>query len=353
MKALKIIQLLLLPLSWLYQLILRGRNWLYDTNLLAASTFDIPVIALGNLAFGGTGKTPHTEYLIELLSKNNRVGVLSRGYGRRSSGYFFVNQNPNALLVGDEPLQIHLNYPQAAVGVCENRVLGIPHLLYDAPETNLVLLDDAFQHRPLKAGRYILLTDFNRLYSNDFLFPAGYLREYRAAVKRAHAIIVTKCPADLSISDANEIKEKLGLKPQQKLFFSTLTYGQPLHIIENTPAAEEFEGVVAFAGIANPIPFEKEIRARYKEVGKRWFADHHVIKENEFKDLSERLALLKAEKKAFITTAKDRSKLLSQPLPAYFEALPIYYLPIKVKLLFNEEEELLEWLNEYILTYRD
>lgn len=319
---------------------------------MAPSKFDLPTIVIGNLAFGGTGKTPHTEYLIKLLRDKYKLGVLSRGYGRRTNGYFFADENTNALFIGDEPYQIHLANPDVAVGVCENRVLGIPHLLYDAPETEVVLLDDAFQHRPLQASLNILLTDFNKPYYKDFLVPSGYLREYRAAAKRASIIIVSKCPPDLSEAGADKIRAAIKPLAHQQVYFSCISYGHPVSVFEPKEITSDAQ-VLAFASIAQPAPFLAYLEANYTKVTYKWYADHHILKPREIIDLEERFHLLTGPNNAIITTAKDSSKLVSVDLPESFTKLPIFYLPLTVKLLFNQEQELLQRLEDCIAAVKE
>lgn len=339
---LKVIQLLLLPIAILYELVLRLRNHIYNTKLVAPTQFDIPTICIGNLAFGGTGKTPHIEYLIQLLQHQYKIAVLSRGYGRKTQGYLFAGEESSALLIGDEPFQIFLANPEVAVGVCENRVLGIPNLLFDAPETEIVLLDDAFQHRQLQCGLNILLTDFARPYYNDFLFPSGYLREYRAGAKRADVIIVTKCKPNLSPAEANQIKEAIKPKAYQHVFFSSLSYSEPLPIFGSTQNYNKNTSILAFASVANPTPFYSYLSENFGTVKHKTYADHHLLTDKEIQDLTERFELLEGQNKIIITTAKDRSKLLSIPLPEHFKQLPIFSIDIKPQLLFGAEKEFIE-----------
>lgn len=345
---LKFIQLILLPIAWLYELMLRMRNHIYDSKLVAPTKFDVPTICVGNLAFGGTGKTPHIEYLISKLKSAYQIAVLSRGYGRKTQGYIFAGEATNALLLGDEPFQIFLGNPEVAVGVCENRVIGIPNLLYDAPQTNLILLDDAYQHRQLECGLNILLTDFERPYYKDFLFPSGYLREYRAAAKRANIIIVTKCPADLSEATAESISKALKLLPHQKVFFSSMVYGEPQLLFGSNRTLNKETKILAFASIAKPEPLYQHLKQHFTMVKHKTYADHHLLTEREMLDLKERYDLLGEGEKAMITTLKDASKLLSQELPEYFKVLPIYTLSIAPVMLFDKERELLHLIKEAI-----
>lgn len=345
---LKFIQVLLLPISLLYQMILRLRNHLYNSKLVAPTRFDIPTICVGNLAFGGTGKTPHIEYLIQLLQHQYRLAVLSRGYGRKTQGYIFAGEASSALLIGDEPFQIFLGNPSVAVGVCENRVLGIPNLLFDAPETEVVLLDDAFQHRQLECGLNILLTDCERPYFNDFLFPSGYLREYRDAAKRADIIIVSKCKPTLSLEESESIKKKIGAKAYQSVFFSCMEYATPEPLFGSNQTLSKQTSILAFASVANPAPFYAHLKEQYRAVKYKWFGDHHLLNERELIDLAERFELLEGNDKVIITTAKDRSKLLSIDLPPSFKSLPIYSLTIRPRILFGEENRFIGKLTEAI-----
>jgi tetraacyldisaccharide 4'-kinase len=342
--VLKFIQLILLPIAFLYELVLRLRNHIYNTKIVAPTQFDIPTICIGNLAFGGTGKTPHVEYLIDLLQKKYKIAVMSRGYGRKTQGYLFAGEESSALLIGDEPFQIFLGNPNVAVGVCENRVLGIPNLLFDAPETELVLLDDAFQHRQLQCGLNILLTDFERPYYKDFLFPSGYLREYKAAAKRADIIIVTKCKPDLTWNEAHKIKADIKPKDHQSVFFSSLNYSDPLPIFGSTHNYNKKTALLAFASVANPTPFYDHLKGNFGSIKHKTYADHHLLTEREIQDLTERFELIEDQDKIIITTAKDRSKLLSVPLPESFKQLPIFSMDIKPQLLFGEEEKFREMI---------
>jgi tetraacyldisaccharide 4'-kinase len=335
--VLKIIQLLLLPLAFIYELILRLRNHIYDIKLVAPTSFDVPTICVGNLAFGGTGKTPHIEFLIQLLQDNFKIAVLSRGYARKTQGYVFAGENSSALLIGDEPFQIFLGHPEVAVGVCESRVLGIPNLLYDAPETNLILLDDAFQHRQLQCGLNILLTDYERPYYKDFLVPSGYLREYRGAAKRADIIIVSKCKPTLTKQEAELIKKAISPKTHQTVFFSTMAYANPVPVFGSTQILDKNSQILAFSSIAKPEPFFNYLKEQFAVVKHKTYPDHHLLNDREIIDLTERFDLLEGQDKAIITTVKDSSKLLSLDLPESFKQLPIYSLSISPQILFEEE----------------
>lgn len=328
----KLIQYLLFPLSLVYQIILRFRNYLYDTGVFGVSSFDIPTINVGNLAFGGTGKTPHTEYLINLLKNRYRLGFLSRGYKRKTVGYVFADDKASPSIIGDEPFQIFNKFKEIAVAVSENRVLGIPNLLFDAPETEVILLDDAYQHRALKPGLNILLTEQKQLYTDDFLVPAGYLREYASAANRADLIVVSKCEPGLSASAQEAIIKKLNPLPHQKVFFSGIQYGELVPFGKSVNYSKQ-AGVVAFAGIANPSPFETYVRSQFTEVNFKAFPDHHYISETEYQDLLTRFHALVQTEKILLTTEKDYQKLLESPWAEDLKQYPFYYLPIEVYFL--------------------
>lgn len=320
---------------------------MYDSGIFGVSTFDIPTINVGNLAFGGTGKTPHTEYLICLLKNHKRLGFLSRGYKRKTTGYVFADAQASPSRIGDEPFQIFSKFKEVAVAVSENRVLGIPNLLFDAPETEVVLLDDAYQHRALKPGLNILLTEQNRLYTQDHLVPAGYLREYPAAAARADLIVVTKCKPDLTSADQEKIEQQLQVLPHQKVFFSGITYGIPKAFGQETVLTPDM-GVIAFAGIANTAPFEAYLQTQYAKVICQKFPDHHYISEKELMELIGAYERLEEKDKILLTTEKDYQKLLESPFAATIKQYPFYYLPIEVYFLagnkHNFDDEILHYV---------
>ena len=223
----KLIRYLLFPLSLLYGLITLARNVLFDFSILKSSSFDIPTILVGNLSAGGTGKTPHVEYLIQLLKDNHKIATLSRGYGRKSNGFVLANQNSTAQDIGDEPLQFFHKFPEITVAVDAKRVQGIIELMSQNNPPEIILLDDAFQHRAFSAGFSILLTDVNSLFFNDFMLPTGNLRESSRGRSRADAIVVTKCSSDLTEAEKNKIELKINT-PNIPIFFSQIDYSAPL-----------------------------------------------------------------------------------------------------------------------------
>ncbi len=227
---LKPVRILLLPFSLIYALIIWLRNRCYDWKMMPSTSFNLPVICVGNLAVGGTGKSPMVELLVKKLRARFAIAVLSRGYKRKTRGYALANEKSTALDIGDEPMQFHIKFPDIAVAVGEERIVAIPQLLHDRPDTRSIILDDAFQHRAVKAGLNILLTDYNNLFTRDWYLPTGDLRDQKSSYKRSDLIVVTKCQEDLSIDEARLIRAEIKPLPNQHLFFSAIRYGAPFHI---------------------------------------------------------------------------------------------------------------------------
>ena len=340
-------RILLLPISLLYHIVLSIRHKLYDWGILKSTSFNTPVICVGNLNLGGTGKTPHTEYLIQLLKDNYHVATLSRGYGRKTKGFQLADDQSSSEVVSDEPLQYFKKFPEIQVAVDENRVKGVGKLLASANPPEVVLLDDAFQHRRIKAGLNILLTEYQHLYCDDFLFPAGTLRDIRSAAKRADIIVVSKSPKELDEGEKQQIVNKLKPKEHQKVFFSYLEYEplKPLNEAAKHLSVDDADSVLACCGIANPSPFVEELKARFKTVDFLHFADHHAYTENDIKTILTRFGNLNGEKKIIVTTEKDAARLTNSPYLCQFERVPLYDLPVAVR--FHEEEK----FNEEILNY--
>ena len=340
-------RILLWPISFLYSIVLKIRHKLYDWHLLKSTGFDLPIVCVGNLNLGGTGKTPTVEYLINILRPNYRVATLSRGYGRTTKGFQRADHQSSYRSIGDEPLQYFSKFPDVQVAVDENRVEGIGKLLASANPPEVVLLDDAFQHRKIKAGLNILLTEYQHLYCDDFLFPAGTLRDVKSASKRAHIIVVSKSPRRLSDNDKQQIISKLKPKKEQKVFFSSLEYAplQPLNEKATPFSPDNADSVLAFCGIANPKPLVEELKRRYKTVDFLRFTDHHAYTGNDITTLVKRFENLGGEKKIIVTTEKDAARLANSPYFCRFERAPLYDLPITVR--FHEEEK----FNETILNY--
>lgn len=340
-------RILLLPISLLYHIVLTIRHKLYDWHILRSKGFDRPIICVGNLNLGGTGKTPHTEYLIQLLKDSHQLATLSRGYGRKTKGFQLADPQSTFETVGDEPMQYFKKFPDIQVAVDEDRVEGVEKLLAGKNTPDVILLDDAFQHRRIKAGLNILLTEYQHLFCDDFLFPAGTLRDIRSAAKRADIIVVSKSPKTLGDAEKQQIVNKLKPTEKQKVFFSSLEYAplKPLNKAAEQSSTENTDSVLAFCGIANPKPFFEELKKHYKTVDSLAFGDHHAYTENDIKTILKRFADLEDNKKIIITTEKDAARLTNSPYLCQFETAPLYDLPVSLR--FHNQEE----FNKEILTY--
>lgn len=305
----KFIRFLLFPFAVLYDLITTIRNWFYDIGIFKSISFDIPVIAVGNLSVGGTGKTPQIEYLIRLLQGNKKVAVLSRGYKRKTEGFVLVNDSHSSEDVGDEPLQFFKKFLTISVAVDANRVNGIQQLQKEV-NPDVILLDDAFQHRRVKAGFYVLLTKYGDLYSDDFVLPTGNLRESRRGVRRADVIVVTKCPENLSELEQERIIKKLAPKENQQVFFSTISYHKETGGKRQIPLDQlnEYE-IVLITGIANPKPLLQFLEEKECKVHHLSFPDHHNFTSHEIKQIQAKFEKLSVEKKIMLTTEKDYMRL--------------------------------------------
>ena len=321
------IRKILFPLSILYSAIASIRNFCYDKGLLKSYAFNLPIIVVGNISVGGTGKTPQIEYLIRLFADKYKVASLSRGYKRKSSGFILADSNANAEIIGDEPFQYYTKFPNIQVAVDADRKNGIEQLLSNPIKPNLILLDDAYQHRRVKAGFYILLTSYNELYSDDFQLPTGNLRESCKGAKRANIIVVTKCPSDLSKVEQDNIKDKLAISANQKLFFSTIEFDEYVYSENGKQLVSELQNVdkLLLAGIAKPHTFFAHLQSDKEDC--LTFSDHHQFTEKDLLEINN-----KAQNKIIITTEKDFVRLKGS-LPKE----QLFYLPIKTKFLFESD----------------
>jgi tetraacyldisaccharide 4'-kinase len=319
---------ILFPFAILYGFITSIRNFLFDTGILKSYSFDLPVIAVGNLSVGGTGKTPQIEYLIRLLSDKYKVATLSRGYKRQSEGFVLANSTSDAVQLGDEPFQFYQKFKSIQVAVDVDRKNGIVQLLSNSNAPEVILLDDAFQHRKVKAGFYILLTSYGDLYCNDFMLPTGNLRESRSGVQRANVVIVTKCPSDLSIVEQNNIKKQLRLSSNQSLFFTFIEYDDVVYSEKETLKVQEIKSIskVLLAGIAKPESFFAHLKQENDEC--LTFPDHHHFSESELLEIKE-----KAKDKIIVTTEKDYVRMKGSMLSEQ-----LYFLPIKSSFLSDADD---------------
>lgn len=327
-------EIVTIPLSWLYGLAVFVRNTCYDEHLLPVYTPDIPTIGVGNLAVGGTGKTPHTEYLIALLKDRYTIAVLSRGYGRRSHGFKMADAESTADILGDEMMQMHRRFPEVAMAVCNDRVRGIKILQQRIPGLQVVLLDDAYQHRQLLCGTYVLLTSYDRLYVNDHLMPRGRLREQSRNSLRAQHIVVTKCPPTMRPIDKRIIDNALHLPSFQHLYFSSVQYAMPK--LPGTP--------LIVAGIAHPEYMLDYVRSQYPQAEMITYSDHHRFSRRDIKNITAR-----ADNFACVlTTEKDYMRLSTIELPETLRE-KLFTLPIQVDMKNDTErfdKNILTYINE-------
>jgi tetraacyldisaccharide 4'-kinase len=348
---LKSFRVLLLPFALLYSCIVVIRNFLYDKNIFKSAEFNLPLICVGNLVVGGTGKSPMVEYLVKLLKPHFRIATISRGYKRKTKGYALANQNTTALEIGDEPMQFHIKFPDLPVAVGEERIVAIPQLLHDRPDTQAVILDDAFQHREVRAGLNILLTQYGDLFTKDFFIPTGDLRDQRSSSKRANMIIVTKCPADLDESKKNEIIEELKPKEFQQIFFTTTEYSLPYHIITNEQRQLcENDEVLLVCGIADPRPLKEYLSKQVKAYYQLDYSDHYIFRIDDLKEIQKKFATISAPQKIVLTTEKDAVRLLK--FKEELHELPLYVLPVHHTFLFDEGKQFDKKVIDFIENFK-
>jgi tetraacyldisaccharide 4'-kinase len=344
---LKPVRILLFPFSLLYYAVIYLRNRMYDKNILKSSSFNLPVICVGNVAVGGTGKSPMVEYLVRQFKDRYKLATLSRGYKRKTSGYALANEQTTALEIGDEPMQFHLKFPDVAIAVGEARIEAIPQILHDRPGTRAIILDDAFQHRSVKAGMNIVLTDCNNLYTRDWYLPTGDLRDERRSAQRAEIIVVTKCSPDMPVEEKETITNELCPKPEQHVFFSTIRYGKPYHIVsKNAYTITTQAEVLLVTGIANPAPLKQllqETSGTYYEIS---YNDHHIFTIDDLKDIIRQFNGISSSHKIILTTEKDAVRLSKFQQELY--DIPFYVLPIELQFLFDGTERFNQLIGTFI-----
>lgn len=342
----------MLPLSWIYGAVTATRNWLFDIEVLKSESYPIPVICVGNITVGGTGKTPHVEYLIRLLKDQYKIAVLSRGYKRKSRGYKLAQADSTMREIGDEPWQIKQKFPDIYVAVDGNRRRGIEHLLHDEStrDVEVILLDDAFQHRYVKPGLSIMLTDYHRMMNEDVMLPAGRLRESAKGCKRANIVIVTKCPADMTPMSFRVIQSCITLRPYQKLLFSTFEYGELQGVFTDKKrtlkSIETEEHVMLLTGIASPEQMKMDISRYTRRITPVSFPDHHFFTKADAEQI-EKTYYEMPSPRLIITTEKDATRLRLCPYLSEPVKKCIYALPIEVKIMRDEQDT----LNEEIIGY--
>lgn len=340
--------LVLKPLGVVYGAITSARNKMFDVGILQQREFDIPVVVVGNIAVGGTGKTPHTEFLIEMLRRHYNIGVLSRGYNRKTKGFQMAGSDSSARSIGDEPYQIFKKFGRkgVCVAVCEDRCEGIDRMRELVPEINLIILDDAFQHRYVKPAVSIVLTEYSRPVYNDSMLPAGRLRENIGALHRADIVIVTKCPDEMKQLDYRLFVKRLDLYPYQKLLFSRYNYGtlKPLFpddatVTPDLAAMSSANTIVAVAGVAHPAPFLRRLKSSGAKMRYLIFNDHHNFKRVDIMAIIEKIKSASDPSNAIVvTTEKDAMRMRDFPgLPKSLRRR-MFYLPVKVEFLANMAE---------------
>ena len=352
-KIRKILSPILFPLSLLYGFVIYIRNRLFDYKILKSTQFNIPLISVGNITVGGTGKTPHIEYLVDLLKQEFKVATLSRGYKRKTNEFILSTIESSVKEIGDEPRQIKQKYPEIDVAVDANRVNGINKLITRNSELDVVLLDDAYQHRKVLTNLSILLVDYSRPIDKDFILPFGDLREHAFEKKRANIIIITKSPKDLKPIDRRIIFNDLKPYPFQHVFFTTFDYGELKPVFGsssnvNDLELKEFE-VLLLTGIANPKPLKEHILENIsKKIRDLEYSDHYNFKESDIKKIKQIFNSIGSPKKMIITTEKDAMRLQKFSNIADDLKDAFYYIPVKVKFLNDRTDNFNQQIIEYV-----
>jgi tetraacyldisaccharide 4'-kinase len=344
------VRLLLFPFSLIYALVVLIRNYCYDRQWMRTTSFNLPIICVGNLSVGGTGKSPMTELLIEMLLADYKIATISRGYKRKTKGYLLATENTTALEIGDEPMQFYSKFKNIAVAVGEERIEAVPQLLQDRPETEVIILDDAFQHRAIAAGFNIILTDYNNPYWDDWFLPSGDLRDQASSAKRAQAIVVTKCPANLTSQQRERILQSIAPLPSQHVFFTTFAYGVPYHIITGAPfQLHQQAEVLLVCGIANPEPLKKHLEWHAGIYHLMSFHDHHIFSIDDLHQMRQKLDGLEAAQKIILTTEKDAVRLMK--FGAELHQIPLYVQPVKHEVLFNQYSEWSQLIKGFVSNF--
>ncbi len=344
--------ILLWPLSLVYKFIGDIRNFMYENGLLKSKEYDLPIISVGNISVGGTGKTPHVEYVIRMLKDDFKTAMLSRGYKRKTKGFRIVEPDDDYTLCGDEPLQVKRKFKDVVVAVCENRNKGVEKLRELYPDLNLIILDDAFQHRRINPGLHILLINYNYPISSDYVMPLGRLRESKSNVHRAHLLVYTNCPPKLTPMDRRIMTKEVGVLPYQHLSFTKVIYENPLSVFKNNKKLDYTRlkdcNVLAVTGIAHPENFVEMLMEKSKGVVHLSYSDHHNFSSADVQKIKKTFAEMSGPK-VIVVTEKDgvrlrTSKFTDDELKPY-----MYYIPIEIDLLCDEDEKKL--FNNQIITY--
>lgn len=347
-----LIRILLSPFALLYGLVVSVIYFSYDTGLLKASRFSVPVIGIGNLSMGGAGKTPHVEYLIELLKDYINVATLSRGYKRKTSGFRFVTHEDTALTAGDEPVQYRRKYRDILVAVAESRAYAIPAMIRQYPDIQAILLDDAFQHRSVKPGLSIMLTPYDSMFYDDYLLPAGRLREWRSGYRRADIIIVSKCPESMSGTEKEEMTRKINPLPQQQVYFTRYRYADPYDFYDNFSriSLSASVDVILLSAIANTDYLLSYLEPRVGSVIEVEYEDHHVFDKYDI-DRIIRIHKEQSSKPIILTTEKDAVRLEMHKETLQQHGIRVYVLPVQVKFHFDESQKFDASIRNFLLDF--
>jgi tetraacyldisaccharide 4'-kinase len=348
----------LLPLSFLFGLIVLLRNWLFDLRILRSTRFKLPVISIGNITVGGTGKTPHVEYLIQLLKNDFTLAVLSRGYRRKTKNFILASSKSRVSDIGDEPRQMKLKFPDVNIAVERNRVKGVRTLIESVQKLDLVLLDDAFQHRYISPGLSILLVDYNRPIFKDVLLPAGNLREPCRNAKRADIIIVTKCPDHLTLHERMDFIANLRPAASQEVFFTSYTYGTPVPVFPDKHGRQEAvsyrhfrktgTGVLLVTGIANPDPLRQFLEHYLRIADEITFSDHHPYQLKDIQFIKSRFKTIELVEKCILVTEKDAVRLRELDIPDKSFRKSFYYVPVEVKFQAKGEKPFIKRIYKFL-----
>lgn len=339
-------KIVLTPCSVIFRSVVGIRNFMFNVGILKQHEFEVPVVVVGNLAVGGTGKTPHTEYIVSRLCMHYKMAVLSRGYKRKTRGFVHASKNLTSYDLGDEPYQIYRKYGSCVdVAVCESRVTGIERMLEINPEINMFVLDDAFQHRYVKPTVAILLTDYRKLPCDDKMLPLGGLREPKEGVSRADIVVVTKCPRDMKPIDVNVVKKKLNLAKWQKVLFSTYKYKDLLPVFSGENAYQpdlnwmnSNDTILVVTGIANPVPMVKYLKQYRAKVKVIHFNDHHDFSREDLDFILKTYNKLVGDRKFIVTTEKDAVRLINNAYFPHVLRKQMFYLPIEVEFLGEDDD---------------
>ena len=344
----------LTPFALIYKVVIGLRNKLFDWKILFSEEFDVPVISVGNLTAGGTGKTPHTEYIIDLLHDKYRVALLSRGYKRKTAGYQLATNDSTFQQIGDEPFQIKTKFPDIYVAVDADRRHGIHKLCEEkvTGDVEAIVLDDAFQHRYVTPGISIVLMDYNRPIYEDAMIPVGLLREPASSLHRAQVIIVTKCPKEIRPIDFRIVTKHLNLRPYQRLYFTTFSYGDlrafhAPHIQKPVSAISKETQILLITGIASATPLVEQLREHTQHVTHLEYDDHHIFTSAELRHISKIFSKIETTDKLIITTEKDAARLRGLPLDEVITE-SLYILPIRVEFLQEQQQSFNKYITDYV-----